>query len=351
MFALRFGNFLFVLISLCLVSGCHEFKGADVPVQLEQYKATSGLVLKPDIQANFYQDVPYGEGAFQSFDFYQLKNQRSAPLVIYLHGGAFLGGDKTTKAITADVNKLLSSGVNLIALNYALLSTAEIDKEGIGTPLSDITQAIDYISRQATNLGINIGSVGLYGDSVGGSLALWYSLGVNNKEVTPLGLKVKAVAATEAQASLDLVVWQEQVFSAIGFDIQWLVDNGFDWYVASYYGLNDIPLENVVERLNSEDVKLISQRQSYDVTRLIDADDPAVYLSNVKAPFDLSKALLSGNSERLMYSLFHHQLHVNTLYQKAVNEGLIVHARAPNLGLDTTEGLTVDQFLIDSLTE
>ena len=42
-------------------------------------------------------DVAYGSHARQVLDFYQAKSDKPTPVVFYIHGGGWQGGDKKTK--------------------------------------------------------------------------------------------------------------------------------------------------------------------------------------------------------------------------------------------------------------
>src|SRR5262245_27995386 len=41
-------------------------------------------------------DVPYGPHARQRLDFWQAKSDRPTPLVVFIHGGGWVNGDKST---------------------------------------------------------------------------------------------------------------------------------------------------------------------------------------------------------------------------------------------------------------
>jgi acetyl esterase/lipase len=49
-----------------------------------------------DTGADFAQDVPYGEGERNLFDIYLPDCDEPTGLVIYIHGGGFTGGDKSS---------------------------------------------------------------------------------------------------------------------------------------------------------------------------------------------------------------------------------------------------------------
>ena len=60
------------------------------------------------------------------FDFYQAKSDKPTPVVIYIHGGGWVQGDKRP----IDPRGWLAKGISFVSLNYRF--TTDADAEGIG---------------------------------------------------------------------------------------------------------------------------------------------------------------------------------------------------------------------------
>lgn len=62
-------------------------------------------------------DVPYGRQALQTFDFY-LADKVDAPVLLFIHGGAWISGDKSE--YTAVGQRFAAQGIGFAAINYRL---------------------------------------------------------------------------------------------------------------------------------------------------------------------------------------------------------------------------------------
>ncbi len=58
-------------------------------------------------------DVAYGNHPRQVLDFYQAKSDKPTPVVFYIHGGGWQGGDKKTNP-----KAFLDKGISVVAINY-----------------------------------------------------------------------------------------------------------------------------------------------------------------------------------------------------------------------------------------
>lgn len=151
------------------------------------------------------------------------------PLVVWIHGGGFVDGDRVTLPPT------LSPGSVFGALNGAGLACASIDYRlapaapapGISgpAPIADARAAVEFLRRRGERYGYDASRLGLWGESAGGLLALmagltvpgvgavvaWYPVtdvlalpadpAIGNTEVALLGAPAKSVPELAAEAS------------------------------------------------------------------------------------------------------------------------------------------------------
>src|SRR5262245_58196951 len=61
--------------------------------------------------------VAYGDRERQVLDFWQAKSDQPAPLVLYIHGGAWQNGDKSGLGAAA-IKGYLDAGISVAAINY-----------------------------------------------------------------------------------------------------------------------------------------------------------------------------------------------------------------------------------------
>ncbi len=111
-------------------------------------------------------DVTYCEidGHDLKMDIYYPKvADELVPAVLYLHGGAFIGGDK---AEVFDVNELAARGYLVASINYRLAPNYLFPAQ-----IEDAKCAIRYLRGNAKRLGLNTDRIGVFGYSAGAVLA------------------------------------------------------------------------------------------------------------------------------------------------------------------------------------
>lgn len=114
-----------------------------------------------------YKDVAYASlSAAQKLDVY-LPTQGSGPfpLVILVHGGAFMMGDKADASGTTGIDQLLSAGYAVAGVNYRLSSEAKAPAQ-----IQDIKAAVRFLRAHAKEYNLNADKFGTWGASAGGSL-------------------------------------------------------------------------------------------------------------------------------------------------------------------------------------
>ena len=68
-------------------------------------------------------DVAYGSHPRQVLDFYRAKSDKPTPVVFYIHGGGWRGGDKKTNP-----QAFLDKGISVAAINYRYTQNGVEDK-------------------------------------------------------------------------------------------------------------------------------------------------------------------------------------------------------------------------------
>ncbi len=88
------------------------------------------------------------------------------PLVIYIHGGGWIKGDKTSRVGMTDVPALLEAGFTVASLNYRLGPEYQFP-----VMLQDVKCAIRSFRANADQYNIDPNKIGLWGESAGGHLS------------------------------------------------------------------------------------------------------------------------------------------------------------------------------------
>lgn len=118
-----------------------------------------------------FKDLSYGTHERNVLDLYVPKeNDGEIGLVLFIHGGAWIMGDKSGYESTAK-NAAINYGYATASINYRYIS----ETVSILDIIDDIDLALECIKEKGNELGVNINKVLLTGDSAGGHLSLLYA--------------------------------------------------------------------------------------------------------------------------------------------------------------------------------
>ena len=93
-------------------------------------------------------EVSYGPHARNVLDFWKAEGDGPRPLLVYIHGGGWTGGDK--KQDTARYQPFLDKGISCAAINYRLSGEAPLP-----APVHDAARAIQFLRTKAAEWNID----------------------------------------------------------------------------------------------------------------------------------------------------------------------------------------------------
>lgn len=118
-----------------------------------------------------FENVSYGEHSRQVLDLYiPEENDGTVGLILMIHGGAWIGGDKSSYTSTAE-NIAKEYGYAAASINYRYLSD-DVDMNDI---LDDIEAAVVKIKALGEEKSVKIEKMLLTGHSAGGHLSMLYA--------------------------------------------------------------------------------------------------------------------------------------------------------------------------------
>lgn len=191
-------------------------------------------------------NVKYGPHKRQVFDFWRAPGTKNAPVLVFIHGGGWLGGSKDHyPGFRAMVDRLHRRGISVANVNYRLSS----DKP-LPAPVHDAARAIQMLRSKAKEWGIDKKRIAATGGSAGGCTVLWLATHddlADPKSADPIAresTRLCGVVAGSAQTTIDPVVIRRDVYEtalnhsmicrAAGFPNNKAMDAGYDKAAALY---------------------------------------------------------------------------------------------------------------------
>ncbi len=151
-------------------------------------------VEKAPVEGTAHLDLVYRRGLFgtRTLDLYEplgpfhrdgegdAEAEERQPLVVFLHGGSWIHGDKVTlRVVDRLLRRMREAGYYVAAVNY----TASLLR-GFEGPVQNIRCAVRWLARQAQRFGYDEHNMGLYGVSAGGHLALLLGSTMQTEELS-----------------------------------------------------------------------------------------------------------------------------------------------------------------------
>lgn len=150
--------------------------------------------------------VAYGQHPRQVLDFYPAKSEKPTPVVFYIHGGGWRGGDKATNP-----KPFNDKGISVVAINYRYTQNGVEDKvePPVKAPLGDAARALQFVRSKAKEWNLDKKRIGATGGSAGGCSSLWLAMHddmADPKSDDPIAresTRLYCAAVNGAQTSLD----------------------------------------------------------------------------------------------------------------------------------------------------
>ena len=112
-------------------------------------------------------DLPYGDHARQVLDFWQAETDKPAPVFVWIHGGGFRGGNKSSFPAPL-LEGCLKAGISCAAIHYRLSSHAIYPAQ-----MHDSARAIQFIRAHADEWKIDPTRIAAGGGSAGSGISQW----------------------------------------------------------------------------------------------------------------------------------------------------------------------------------
>lgn len=251
-----------------VLGGIFEFSDerARLRLTLENRVAKQGLPI-PNLRS-----IPYGPHWRQTIDVYSKERGGTQPLLVYIHGGGWVGGDKSHVG-RIDVPRYLQAGIAVASVNYRRITDAAAFGvyPPVQGPMHDVARAIQVLRHRAAALGVDKTRIAVSGASAGGCTALWVAFmdeiarPESGDEIARESTRVSCAAVYAAQTSLD----PHQLR-------QWVPDIAYGGHAFGFLPRDDKPQS--FQRFWASRSRLQREIERYSPFGLVSGDDPAVLL-------------------------------------------------------------------------
>ena len=204
-------------------------------------------------------DVPYGTHPRQVLDVHQAKSDKPTPVVFYIHGGGWQGGDKKTNP-----KAFLDKGISVVAINYRYVKNGVEEKvePPVKASLHDAARALQFVRSKAAEWNLDKKRIGATGGSAGACSSLWLAFHddmADPKSDDPIAresTRLYCAAVNGAQVSLDPKELRE-----------WMPNYG--------YGAHAFGLPGFQSLIDNRE-KVLPWIKEYSPIELVSKDDPPI---------------------------------------------------------------------------
>ena len=218
-------------------------------------------------------DHSYGPHWRNTLDFWKAPSEKPTPVLVFLHGGGFVGGDKSLYYGDSLAIACLENGISVVTANYRYVTQSSFPG-----PFLDAARVIQYIRYHAKEWGIDPNRIATTGSSAGGNLSVWLAVHddlacTNNPDsVLRESTRLTTIIARNAQTSNDPFFWMENIYSG----------DAVHTSIYDFYGVKYMDFDELKEVMSEKEY----QEMAFEASALnhITKDDPPVFLFYPQRP-------------------------------------------------------------------
>lgn len=271
-------------------------------------------------------DYAYGDHEKQRFDLWTLPDAEApTPLVVFIHGGGFRGGDK--KVAPGVPRGYLEEGVAFASMNYRLSDVGPYP-----IMMHDAARGLQTIRHRAGEWNIDPDRVVCYGGSAGAGISLWLAFHDDLAEpgsddpIARQSTRLLAAGTLNGQSTYDMHTYRE------------------------WFGVPDLPIHSALPaflgiesgaELDEEPVRA-RMRDASPIEHLSKDDEVAVYMSFSRPDSEVTR-------ETSQAVWVHHVLLGRKLQEAMQELGLECHVTAPGLPAENDPYGSLEAFLLEQV--
>ncbi|NOR76325.1 MAG: alpha/beta hydrolase fold domain-containing protein [Draconibacterium sp.] len=273
-----------------------------------------------------FSNEKYGEHHRNNFDIWVVESASPTPLVIYIHGGGFVGGDKSKYYDSADLVRFLDAGISVAVINYRFMNESPY---GILASMNDSKRCLQYIRYNSEKYNIDKNKIACTGGSAGAGTSLWLAFNDNMADLEnedPIlreSSRLTCAGAFSTQSTYDICRWSE----LLGLPKKETAREKFE--IARAFGFK-----------SADNIDLLNE------TKVRGELDFLNHMNKNSSPFFVFNNQKSGfptNEDELN----HHPLHAKALKTKADEVGVEAIIYAPEIGIVDESGIDLVVFFLE----
>ncbi len=226
-------------------------------------------------------NVAYGSHERQVLHFWKAESTKPTPVLIYIHGGSWLRGDKER---VSNIDHYLKAGVSVVSINYRYVSQGQEAgiKPPVKAPLEDAARAVQFVRSKAAEWNIDKTRVAASGGSAGACSSLWLAFHndlADPKSSDPVAresTRLTCAAVAGAQTTLDPQQMKD-----------WTPNSGYGGHAFGFVADPATKTSQFAKFLAGRE-SILPWIQEYSPYANVTSDDPPVALY-YSAPPDLGK--------------------------------------------------------------
>ena len=269
-----------------------------------------------------HENVKYGQWDRNLFDIWLPESDQPTPLIVYIHGGGFVGGSKNGVRTQTNVQQALDQNVAIASIQYRFRypddgDTSDPQRTGLPNILRDSARAIQFIRHHAGEYNIDPTRVACYGGSAGAGTSIWLAFhddladADNDDPVLRQSTRISAAGMLNGQFTYDLLQW-DNAFSDRQGDL------------VKTHGRNGVLEGHKFLGMTEEEFtgqKGADARADVDMMAMISPDDPPVFVLTTNADVPVTT--------RGIYN--HHPRHGSLIEQRCRQKGVEVLCLLPKV--------------------
>jgi acetyl esterase/lipase len=220
-----------------------------------------------------FSNVAYGTHERQVLDFFKAESAGPAPLVVNIHGGGWVAGDKVG---VGDLKKLLDNGISVASINYRFTTQAQAAgiKPPVKWPLEDAARAIQFLRSKAGEWNIDKKRIAATGGSAGACSSLWLAFHddmakpESTDPITRESTRLFAVAVNGAQTSLDPMQLRE-----------WMPNMRYGGHAFGFTGTGGTGRDSQFQQFFDHRAEVLDWIKEYSPYSHVGPGDPPVFMT------------------------------------------------------------------------